>query len=106
MTGLELIAKERERQIERKGFTADHDDEHVDGEMSWAACYYAMPKNMRILDPLEEISPLCFFRETGWNHHWAGRDGKTRIQQLACAGALIAAEIDRLLRREAADVQD
>jgi hypothetical protein len=44
--------------------------------------------------------PIEMFLQTGWDARWAKRDRKTRLRQLAIAGALIAAEIDRLLRNE------
>jgi hypothetical protein len=35
--GLSLIAAERQRQIEAEGWTSEHDDEHVNGEIALAA---------------------------------------------------------------------
>lgn len=40
MTGIELIAKERQRQIEQEGWTAEHDSQHTAGELLQCACYY------------------------------------------------------------------
>ena len=42
MTGTELIAEERQRQIEVEGWTPEHDDEHDSGELSCAGELYAM----------------------------------------------------------------
>lgn len=42
-TGVELIAAERRRQVDVEEWTAEHDADHRDGELAWAACYYAMP---------------------------------------------------------------
>lgn len=101
MTGLELIAAERKRQIEQEGWTAEHDLQHDEEELAWAACYYAMPSS--IFEAHTDVTPADMFRETGWCDEYAKRGKKTRKQQLVIAGALIAAEIDRLLAEEAAE---
>ena len=107
MTGVELIAAERQRQIEKEGWTPEHDAQHWDSELAFAACYYAMPYLIvrHCGDNLCPIHPNVFFKETGWDKRWAKRDGKGRIRRLQVAGALIAAEIDRLqrVRTEVAD---
>lgn len=36
-TGIELIAEERQRQIEKEGFTPEHDKQWKDGELCRAA---------------------------------------------------------------------
>ena len=76
MNGIERIAKERQRQVSVEGWTPQHDDEHKDGEMAIAAARYAAPY---------------------WE--WDKRGKHERIRQLEIAGALLAAEIDRLLRK-------
>ena len=103
MSGIELIARERERQIRDRGFTEKHDSSpgHLDGELARYACYYAMPGCVEIKDNgfSFTIDPGFFFPEF-WSYELAKRKGKSRIEQLTVAGALIAAEIDRLLRLE------
>lgn len=47
------------------------------------------------------LEAIDLFEKTGWDRKWANRPQKNRIQQLIAAGALIAAEIDRLRREEA-----
>jgi hypothetical protein len=37
MTGIELIAAERKRQVEKEGYTAKHDSQWVKGELAGAA---------------------------------------------------------------------
>lgn len=98
MTGIELIAAERNRQIGEEGFSAQHDakKDHQQEELAWAACYYAMPNNANLY---VFASPEDFFPDS-WHPYWAKRDKKDRLRQLAVAGALIAAEIDRLLACE------
>lgn len=104
MNGIELIVQERMRQVEQEGFDATHDKQHNNQELALAACYYAMPYDVTY--PLGfcsipdfkagvTISPLLFFPST-WASAWKKRQNKSRIQQLVVAGALIAAEIDRI----------
>ena len=99
-TGVELIAAERWRQVDVEEWTAEHDADHRDGELAWAACYYAMPCMIfrRCADGHPcPITPDEVFLETNWSRAWAKRASKSRLRQLVVAGALIAAEIDRRL---------
>jgi hypothetical protein len=94
--GIELIAAERSRQINKEGFTATYDGLHQKGEMARAACYYAWPTSVMA----GKMWP------GRWQAAWAkkganGQAASGRIRDLTKAGALIAAEIDRLLREEA-----
>lgn len=95
MTGIERIAAERRRQIEEEGWTAEHDADryHKRGELAEAACYYAWPEENT------KITPWLLYPDT-WSTEWGKRCSKTRIRQLEVAGALIAAEIDRLQAEE------
>lgn len=97
MIGVEMIAAERQRQIEKEGYTLEHDANHVDGELAFLACYYAMPCMMLRPEGKEVyvIRPDEFKDETGWNI--PDRHQHDRNRQLAIAGALIAAELDRRL---------
>jgi hypothetical protein len=89
--GALLIAEERQRQIDHEGYDAPHDDEHDDGELLEAArCYLAPWPDSEPGDPPEEWP---------WRvHHW--NPGPDRKRDLVKAGALIAAELDRLHRAE------
>lgn len=89
MNGLDHISAERRRQVYDKSWTAEHDDGHTNEELADAAAFYAIPSKYGEL--------LVFWPWAGFSH---GKEDKTRITQLAIAGALIAAEIDRLLRKE------
>lgn len=93
--GIELIAEERQRQIEVEGWTLENDSKHKDGELANAAAYYALTDDM--------IS----FMDDNWgndmhlyiwpfNLQLLKRNPENRIRDLQKAGALIAAEIDRL----------
>lgn len=116
LTGIDLIAAERKRQITEKGYTPDHDDQHVDGEMALIAALLASPEllykqtneNGRpgFTDPWPESwerrwDQRPYFDKNGRPNHDVDLGTRDRIQQLQKAGALIAAEIDRLLRIQA-----
>lgn len=99
MNGVELIRKERARQRAAKGegWSAAHDDGHTRGELAMAAAVYAMPDQMREQTILgRSLRSLLW----PWPGEWKPvRDD--RIRELVKAGALIAAEIDRLQRETA-----
>ncbi|WP_417744780.1 hypothetical protein [Rosistilla oblonga] len=94
-SGVEVIAAERERQVEVGGWTAEHDDAKKKGELANAAACYAMERRDR--DRVIWDSPS---RVILWPWHSAlwKPNPLNRIRELAKAGALIAAEIDRLNR--------
>jgi hypothetical protein len=94
-TGIELIAEERQRQIDKEGWTPEHDDTHGAGEMSAAAGVYAlMASGYHTQNPKELIANY-------WPPEWADWfKPKDRLSNLVRAGALIAAEIDRLNRKK------
>ncbi len=116
--GVQLIAEERKRQMEVEGWTPEHDDEHSNGELALAAVCYAYPAPR----PLE-IKKLWPWDWEWWKptppeltEHPHGREQAgdpifhsiepgahevAAIRDLTKAGALIAAEIDRLQRTEA-----
>lgn len=95
MNGAELIAAERQRQITEEGWTSGHDDTHVDGELANAAAYYAAT-----CEPYSHIRGNHFWPllPDGWSCKYHRRNPEHRIRMLAIAGALCAAEIDRLQR--------
>lgn len=87
--GVDRIARERIRQVAEEGWSAGHDAHHSSGQLvDAAACYLD-----RDLDP--EFLPLRW--------PWAGKwwKPKDRLRNLERAGALIAAEIDRLVPGDA-----
>lgn len=91
-TGIEIIAEERERQIDVEGWTAEHDDAgNNDEQLALAAAMYALPSDYREHEyHVRNIWP--------WDMNWYKPTPEDRIRELAKAGALIAAEIDRLNR--------
>lgn len=85
--GIKLIAAERQRQIEQEGWTPEHDDQHAPGELLAAAICYAIC----CLNGSSAKPPLWPWGAAWWKP-------KAPVRNLTKAGALIAAEIDRLLR--------
>jgi len=102
--GIERISAERKRQIEKEEFTAEHDDRIPQHNLARAAACYALPEKLRN-NPTksgETRIPLFDFLWP-WNLVWWKPTPDNRIRELEKAGALIAAEIDKLLRTEAQD---
>lgn len=101
MTALGLIAAERQRQIDAEGYTPEHDDKHIAGGLAMAAaCYAAWDPAPDFCDVEED------YVEALWPFDGTIEDaveGKDRLRQLAIAGALIVAEMERLQRAEAAE---
>jgi hypothetical protein len=99
-TGIELIAQERQRQIEKEGWTPEHDDEHDYGELAIAAaCYAVEDTDAWVTHPEADEDGVRYWP-------WASEEWKPKdtISNLVRAGALIAAEIDRI-NREAQKVR-
>lgn len=86
--GAAAVAAERRRQIEVEGWTPEHDDQHRDGEMAAAAACYCQPRHPAHY----QIPPAGW----PWDRDWW--KPKTARENLVRAGALIAAEIERLDR--------
>lgn len=100
MSAIDDIAKERQRQISKEGWTTEHDDAHTDGSMATAAAVYALhpfewhlvvsERSKRRLLSLEDFWP--------WDLKWLKPTDYRR--NLIKAGALIVAEIERLDRAD------
>ena len=81
-TGIQLIAEERQEQIEKHGFDVQHDRRYNHNQLPNAAVYL-------LTDDDSYYPPF-------WSDEWKDKfDKKTYLQKLIVAGALIAAEIDR-----------
>lgn len=103
------VLAERERQVTGEGWTAEHDDDHKAGEMALAACCYASPNLLYVMD--NRANAVIFKDPWPWDEHWdkRGYNGNStmankslsagkRRDLLVKAGALIIAEIERLDR--------
>ena len=101
--GVAAIAFERRRQITAEGWTPEHDDAHRNGELAKAAGCYAWIAGQS--DELRSVfrSPPPTWPD-GWGAEWWKI--KDRRSDLVRAGALIAAEIDRIDRAVAARLKD
>lgn len=101
MNGIESISAERNRQVEAEGWTPEHDDAHSDGEMAGAAACYAMQVALDCIsrDDLHQTVRRTIRELWPWSSHWW--KPKNRRADLVRAGALIAAEIDRIDRAAA-----
>lgn len=119
-TGVTLIQEERHRQVYEKRWTLKHDDQHTLHELAYAAAVYAVPGGrvmvgtatafeVSLRDPWPWPEKPKFDAELRalYPHPLASvmaspTDGarfrQERIRELTKAGALIAAEIDRLTR--------
>lgn len=90
--GANRVVDERFRQVEVEGYLPEHDEAHIDGELARAALVYLR----RVCEPPLRIDD----RPPGdwpWDASlWRPTD-ENPILMLSKAGALIAAEIDRLL---------
>jgi hypothetical protein len=100
MTGIELIAVERQRQVDVEGWTPKHDDEHKYGELAQAAqayCYAAIHQAVHGADDMDFLKLLPNSFPKNWVSEW-WKPSPDPIRNLVKAGALIAAEIDRIQR--------
>jgi hypothetical protein len=90
-SGASLIAAERQRQIAECGRTATQDDAQSDGQLLECAVLIA-------------DSVACGLSGHAWPaqraSHVIAKYGADHIRRLTIAGALIAAEIDRLQREK------
>jgi len=84
-TGIELIAEERQEQITKHGYTIDRDaDNNYDLQLRIAA--------VRLIQDRNDAEPPDEWDAKLWRH----MNDKSAKERLIIAGALIAAEIDRL----------
>ena len=85
-TGIELISEERIKQIEKHGYTPEHDSFYTD-ELYRAAMAYLASAHHRTRE-----SGLVFWPFNEKFFH----GGTNFVEDLTKAGAFIAAELDRL----------
>lgn len=101
-TGAELIAEERQRQIEVEGYSAQHDSQHDVSEFIYAAIAYIEAAKVGILN--EELGETntkligMYKKSAGRIWPWGEATFKptTNIRDLVKTGALVAAIIDLL----------
>lgn len=111
MGALGLIQQERQRQVSVEDWTAEHDSEHVNGELAKAAACYASPEPIYVHREAEvsyfvnsgdrgdrRLLPAGYYDAWPWDEQWDKRQRHDRVRQLVIAGALIVAELERLAR--------
>lgn len=116
-SGAQLISLERGRQLKIEGWTPEHDDSHNKGELCAAAIAYAAEAAKIQTQVKVYTEPQCHCGARGmadctcvllkptekwvspwpWEKKW-WKPSEDKIKNLVRAGALIAAEIDRLQR--------
>ncbi len=92
-----IISEERREQLEKHGYNIQHDDLHMHGELASAAACYAIPEGQHPHHSLNRMEHWPWEDE-----HWKPSP-EDRIKELAKAGALIAAELERHLRIQRKD---
>jgi hypothetical protein len=99
--GVALIAAERQRQMNEKGWTAEHDDGHTDQTIAHAAFYIL---NVHLSGSHVPDGSEIDRDDLPWPDrladHVQHKYANDPVRRLTIAGALIAAEIDRLQRAE------
>ena len=92
LKSIELVKNERIRQIMEEGYSWIHDDQETTNQLSDAAIVYATPAPLR----------YNIMHKWPWDEKFFKPDTTCtydgRIKELTKAGALICAEIDRLIR--------
>lgn len=96
-TGIELIAEERARQVAVEGWNTMHDDDHDSGQLPRAAAVYAHCAAEQARGWEGGFTKLP--EQWPWDADWF--KPKDQLRNLVRAGALIAAEIDRVHRAQA-----
>lgn len=106
-SGVSQIFTERMRQIHKEGFDADHDLEHRLGQLTEAALCYGHVASAEMRGSCAEewsydmVSTATLYGGMLCSWPWTEKDWKPSddpIRNLVKAGALIAAEIDRIQR--------
>lgn len=96
MTGIDLIAQERQEQLTKHGRTVESDKEqNTEFQLPDAAAALAVPVPAGLegayLQMQEDHPPI------GWDRQiWGSMLRKSYKERLIIAGALIAAELDRI----------
>lgn len=99
--GIEMVAEERQRQIDKEGWTPEHDAEHNQGTLALAGACYALgyaglwsSEHLSWREEYAQASKALWPFDEEW---WKPTPGEP-MRQLVKAAALIVAEIDKLQR--------
>lgn len=93
--GATRIVRERIRQITEEGWDSDHDDQHIHGDLAVHAAGLAVYGTDALIDDYRiDRTPADVYDE--WGLIQKHKDNPERMLEIA--GALIAAELDRVIR--------
>lgn len=92
--GLGVIQLERVRQVDQHGWTPESDQQYTNRQLLRYAEYWMTSPLQN--DLRDDIKHDLRQDSSGWEDEWFKYDERTPEERLARAGALIAAEIDRL----------
>lgn len=92
-SAIQLVTEKYRKQIGKEYIEGDNSK----GELAQAASCYAMPKGLRILNDSGKLAGIPYQWPDSWYLQWWKPSPEDRIAELVTAGALILAEIDRLL---------
>lgn len=93
------MTAERQRQVSVEGWTAEHDDNHIESQLAFAAACYAL--HAAFGNPGREDdsdAPRRAIITSNWPWSWEWWKPSVARSDLVKAGALILAEIERLDR--------
>lgn len=97
LDGALYIVRERLRQVVSEGYSPEHDEAHRGNELAWASWAYLDRAANNDFSP--EPPAMFPWDDSDW------KPGPTRLRMLVKAGALIAAEVDRILADERRQAQ-
>lgn len=93
-TGIELIADERQKQIDKHGFTGDH---HLSHPEWYENLQLQSAAHSMLADELYEQAEVYDNIPQNWDADWwESLCNRGRKERLIIAAALIAAELDRM----------
>jgi hypothetical protein len=90
----EMIVSERARQLCKEGYSPAHDDQHTEGQLAVLAAAYALSSRSGYETRLQRMVAAHLLDTYGWKFK-----PKDPVRDLVRAGALILAELERVIRR-------
>lgn len=101
-TGIEMIAEERQRQIDVEDYNEQHDSQHKTSSFIKSALSYIESAKIGVTcmeNGINNTVDIMERKDKTGRFYWPWKDGfkvSTDVRDLVKAGALIAAAIDRL----------